>query len=147
MLSPHDISQLTGIDISEIGDVCGRFFVTGDAPQETLERLAAVIQREGLAVEPQRFLSQWRAVDPAAVPTTVTARQIRLWLVSRGVGMAAVEAAIDGIPDATQREMVRVEWEYAPYVERTHPMLAPLAAALGLTEAQVDQGFREAASL
>jgi hypothetical protein len=42
---------------------------------------------------------------------------------------------------------VRVEWEYAPYVERSHAMLVPLAAALGLTEAQVDQAFVEAAGI
>ena len=88
-----------------------------------------------------------RAPDTSPVPDQVSARQIRLWLVAHGVGMAAVEAAIDAIPDATQRDMVRVEWEYAPYVERSHPMLVPLAVALGLSEAQVDQAFREAASL
>lgn len=82
-----------------------------------------------------------------AVPKSVTARQIRLWLVSHGIGLAAVEAAIDAIPEAMQRDMVRVEWEYAPYVERTHAMLVPLAAALGMSEAQVDQAFREAAAL
>ena len=86
------------------------------------------------------------AVSPP-VPQSVTARQIRLWLVSHGVSMSAVDAAIDAIPDATQREMVRVEWEYAPYVERSHPMLGPLAAALGLSEAQVDAAFREAATI
>jgi hypothetical protein len=42
---------------------------------------------------------------------------------------------------------VRVEWEYAPYVERSHSMLIPLAAALGLTEEQVDQAFIEAAGI
>lgn len=88
-----------------------------------------------------------RAPDDLPVPSSVTARQIRLWLVSHGLGLSAVETAIDAIPDATQRDMVRVEWEYAPYVERSHPMLVPLAAALGLSEAQVDQAFREAATL
>lgn len=86
-------------------------------------------------------------IDKARQPQTVSARQIRLWLVARGVSLAAVEAAIDTIPDQTQRDMVRVEWEYAPYVERSHPMLIPLAAALGLDEAAVDQAFREAAAL
>jgi hypothetical protein len=80
-------------------------------------------------------------------PATVSARQIRLWLVAHGVSLAAVDAAIDAIPDALQRDSVRVEWEYAPYVERSHPMLVPLAAALGLTEEQVDQAFVEAATL
>lgn len=90
---------------------------------------------------------QWILPPPPSVPRSVTARQIRLWLVSHGVSLAAVEAAIDGIPDQQQRELVRVEWEYAPYVERSHPMLVPLAAALGLSEAQVDAAFREAATL
>lgn len=81
------------------------------------------------------------------MPQTISARQIRLWLVSNGYTLAQVEQAIDAISDQQQREMVRVEWEYAPYVERSHPMLIPLAAALGLSEAAVDQAFREAAGL
>lgn len=108
---------------------------------------------EGLTPLPARpsEAHQWDGEEwvlpPVPVPESVTARQIRLWLVSHGVSLAAVEAAIDAIPDAQQREMVRVEWEYAPYVERIHPMLVPLAAALGLSEAQVDQAFREAATI
>jgi hypothetical protein len=100
------------------------------------------------AVPDDQLPAGWEmAPDTSPVPESVTARQIRLWLVSHGVSMAAVEAAIDGIPDQTQRDMVRVEWEYAPYVERSHAMLIPLAAALGLDEAAVDAAFREAASL
>jgi len=82
-----------------------------------------------------------------SVPTSVSARQIRLWLLRQGISLASVDAAIDGIPDQLQRDSVRVEWDYAPYVERSHPMLVPLAAALGLTEAQVDQAFVEAAGI
>ena len=82
-----------------------------------------------------------------AVPASVSARQIRLWLIRQGISLAAVDAAIDAIPDQLQRDSVRVEWDYAPYVERTHPMLVPLAAALGLTEQQVDQAFVEAATI
>ena len=89
---------------------------------------------------------QW-ITPPNVVPASVTARQIRLWLVTHGVSLAAVESAIDAISDQQQREMVRVEWEYAPYVERTHPMLTPLAAALGMDEAAVDAAFQEAATL
>jgi len=81
------------------------------------------------------------------VPQSVSARQIRLWMVRNGVSLAAVDAAIDAITDQLQRDSVRVEWDYAPYVERTHPMLVPLAAALGLTEQEVDRAFIEAASI
>jgi hypothetical protein len=89
---------------------------------------------------------EW-VVPPPTVPASVSARQIRLWLVRHGISLAAVDAAIDAIPDQLQRDSVRVEWDYSGYVERTHPMLAPLAAALGLTEAQVDQAFVEAATI
>lgn len=104
---------------------------------------------EGCTAIPESELpAGWeRAPDTSPVPASVTARQIRLWLVSHGVSLAAVESAIDGIADQTQRDSVRVEWEYAPYVERSHPMLVPLASALGLSEEQVDAAFREAASL
>lgn len=40
-----------------------------------------------------------------------------------------------------------VEWEYAPYIERSHPMLVPLAQSLGLTEADIDRAFTEAAGI
>ena len=90
-----------------------------------------------------------QAVEPEspAVPASVSARQIRLWILRQGINLAQVAAAIDAIPDQLQRDSVRVEWDYAPYVERSHPFLIPLAAALGLTEEQVDQAFVEASQL
>jgi hypothetical protein len=87
--------------------------------------------------------NQSRDLTPP-VPESVSARQIRLWLVRHGIPLAQVDAAIDAIPDQLQRDSVRVEWDYAPYVERAHPMLVPLAAALGLAEPQIDQAFIEA---
>jgi len=90
-----------------------------------------------------------QAVEPEmpAVPENVSARQIRLWLIQHGISLSQVETAIDSIQDIMQRDSVRVEWEYAPYVERSHPMLVPLASALGLTEQQVDMAFIEASSI
>ena len=79
--------------------------------------------------------------------TSVSARQIRLWLVSHDIPLTTIEAAIDSISGTVLRESVRVEWEYAPFIQRSHPWLVPLAAALGLDEAAVDQAFREAATL
>lgn len=100
------------------------------------------------AVPDDELPAGWqRAEDEPPVPQSVTARQVRLWLVRHGVQLASVDAAIDTIQDATTRDSVRVEWEYAPYVERSHPWLVPLAQALGLSEAQVDAAFREAASI
>lgn len=90
----------------------------------------------------------WVIPEPIVPPTvTISARQIRIWLIRQGIALATVDAAIAAIPDQMTRETVRVEWEYAPYVERSHPMLIPLAAALGLTEAQVDQAFIDAVTI
>jgi hypothetical protein len=90
--------------------------------------------------------TEWTIPVPP-VPQSVSARQIRLWLIQHGVSLASVEAAINAIPDQQTRDSVQVEWEYAPYVERSHPWLVPLAAALGLDEAGVDAAFREAAGI
>ena len=100
------------------------------------------------AIQDDELPAGWeRAPDSTPVPPQVSARQIRLWLVRNGVPLATVEAAIDSITDQPTRDSVRVEWEYAPYVERTHPWLVPLASALGLDEANIDAAFREAAVL
>ena len=86
---------------------------------------------------------EWILINPA-VPESVSARQIRLWLINNGFQLIQVEQAINNIQDPISRETVKIEWEYAPYVERSHPMLIPLAQALGLTENQVDQAFIQA---
>lgn len=100
------------------------------------------------AVPDDELPAGWQyAPDSSPVPSQVSSRQIRLWLVKNGFGLSAIETAINAIPDQSTRESVRVEWEYAPYVERSHPWLVPLASALGLDEAAVNQAFREASAL
>jgi hypothetical protein len=78
------------------------------------------------------------------IPQTISARQIRLWLINHNFSLSQIELAINNIEDLLIRETVRIEWEYAPYVERSHPWLMPLAQSLGLNEEQIDQAFREA---
>lgn len=93
--------------------------------------------------------AQWIAgawVIPAPeVPASVSPRQLRIWLVTHGVSLESVAAAIAAIPDDTQRQIAQIEWEFSPYYERNHQMLQSIASSLGLTEAQVDDAFREAA--
>jgi len=89
---------------------------------------------------------EW-AADSSPAPQQVSARQIRLWLVRNGIPLATVEEAIDSIMDQPTRDAIRVEWEYAPYIERSHQWLVPLAQVLGLDEAAVDAAFREASAL
>jgi hypothetical protein len=89
--------------------------------------------------------AEWQA-PVAAVPPAVTMRQARLALLGAGL-LDDVEAAIDAIPDATQRAAARITWDHSQEVQRTNGLVVQLATALGLTEAQIDALFVEAATL
>jgi hypothetical protein len=77
----------------------------------------------------------------AAIPDVVSMRQARLALLAAGL-LDSVEAAIAAAPPAA-----RIEWEYAADVRRDYGLVLMLAAALGLTEQQLDDLFVTAASL
>lgn len=81
----------------------------------------------------------------STVPSSITMRQARLALL--GVGLLDdVEAAIAALP-SPQKEAARIQWEYSQEVQRHHGLVASLAPALGMTEAQTDALFLEAAKL
>lgn len=84
---------------------------------------------------------------PQTIPQTISARQVRIWLIQHGISLSTVDAAIETIEDITLKEITKAEWEYAPYIERNHPMLVPLAGALGLTQEQLDIAFIEAQNI
>lgn len=75
------------------------------------------------------------------VPDKISARQIRLWLIQNGHDLSIVQEAINNIEDENLRKATLVEWEYAPYVERSHPMVDAIAQTLGLTSADIDNAF------
>jgi hypothetical protein len=104
---------------------------------------------EGFVLVPDDELPEnYERIDTAIpIPDTISARQIRLWLVQHNISLSTIEETINSISDAITRETVRVEWEYAPYVERKHPWLEPLGSALGLTSQDIDRVFIEASQL
>lgn len=75
----------------------------------------------------------------ARVPAQVTMRQARLALLQYGV-LAQVNAALAAMPGA-EGEAARIEWEYAQEVRRDAPLVAGMAQALWLTEADLDSLF------
>lgn len=83
---------------------------------------------------------------PATMPT-LTARQLRLSLLSIGITPAAVDTAISQIVDPQARAAAQIEWEYSSTYERNHPLVATLGATLGLTPAQVDAAWQQAAAI
>jgi len=83
---------------------------------------------------------------PAAVPESLTAVQIRLWLVAHGITLEQVDSAIAALPDET-REATRIEWEYSTTIHRASSTLVAMAAAFGMDQADIDAAFTEAAGL
>lgn len=106
-----------------------------DAPAEfDLARMAEYVIENGAAIIP-----------PPPIPTAVTMRQARLALLQANL-LTQVNNAIAAMPGPAG-EAVRIEWEYAQGLDRNHALVQALIPALGLTEAQVDALFTEAAKL
>lgn len=127
--------------------LCGVYAIKSDSPpqppnttEDELER-TVVVENDGVTIT-----RVW-VENPVIVPNSVSARQIRLWLINHQISLQSIDQAINNIEDPILREVTKVEWEFAPYVERTHPMINALGAILGLTPEQIDQAFITASAL
>lgn len=93
---------------------------------------------EGNAAEPYEPPS-------LGVPLSVTKRQAKQALLLAGK-LAEVEAALAGMP-GLEGELARIEWNDSQTVERERPLTQQLGAAIGLSDAEIDQLFISAATL
>lgn len=84
---------------------------------------------------------------PAPVPEQVTNAQAREALIRSGITIASVDAAIQAIPDATEREIAHTQWEYRQTIRRGSELVVSLGHDLGLNAEQIDDLFRFAATL
>ena len=82
---------------------------------------------------------------PVVIPQSVTMRQARLALLQSGM-LTQVNTAVANMPGAAG-DAARIEWEFSSTVERNRPLVQSLTGALGLTESQLDDLFRLAATL
>lgn len=80
-----------------------------------------------------------------AVPT-INQRQIRLWLLGKGIVEDQVLKLINGLSDP-DKSIASIEWEYADTFLHDHPFVQTLGQSIGLTPEDIEQGFREAAKL
>lgn len=97
--------------------------------------------------EPQPTAEQLAAVVIPDAVLTLTARQVRLWLLAHGIGDAAVRANITAIPDDTQRAAALIEWEYSVAVHSDHPLVVSIGTTLGLSAEQLRAAFTAGALL
>lgn len=82
-------------------------------------------------------------VAPAPAPITVTPWQARAALAGAGK-LAAVEAAVEALGVS---HPAYIAWHYAERIRRDSPLIAALAPALNLTDAELDALFANAATL
>ena len=144
-----DGTLVQGLNIADAvtQKACGILPVLSDTPSQPEGYLEDLSQRV-ISVEENgvNIIRTWVIIQPV-VPSTISARQIRLWLIDNNITLSSVDSAISTISDPVLREKTQVEWEFAPYVERNHPMINTLGSILGLNSTQIDQAFIEASVL
>ena len=111
-------------------------------PGEGVVMIPSEIAGPGWAHDASGFHPPPSVEDVADVPVQIALWQARAVLERRGL-LAAANSAVTLAGD----EVLRAVWEYGNVISRSSPGLAALANALGLSGADVDELFREAASL
>lgn len=102
---------------------------------------------EGCTAVPESELPPaWQRAQSGAIPS-LTQRQLRRWLITSGIPLAAVQAQITAIKDPKARDLAQVDWDCAQTYERGYPLVEAVGGALGLTAAQLDAAFLEASQL
>ncbi len=81
------------------------------------------------------------------VPAEVTMAQAVIALSRAGISETAVDAVIDAMPAGQAQTEARAWWRRSNAVQRHHPTVVTLAAALGLSDAQLDALFIAAAQV
>ena len=110
------------------GRVCGYASPSG-APSE---EIAAEEIADAIANPPPEVVP---------VPASVTRRQLFLWLNGLGITRAALRTQLAG------NEAALIELEEATEFQRAHPLVTQLGQTLGLSSTQIDDAFRNAATL
>lgn len=93
----------------------------------------------------KQFNPEWEPELPP-VPHQVTRRQA-LTVVSLGGYLPQIEAALAAIEDPTQKTVAEIFWKESLHFERDNPVLNQLAGAIGMTQDDLDNLFRQAVSL
>lgn len=84
---------------------------------------------------------------PASVPASVSMAQARIALARAGVSESTVDSLIEALPDGLTKTEARIWWQRSNEVQRAHPVVALMAPALGLDTEELDNLFREAATV
>ena len=111
-----------------------------------MKKMVNGVEVEMSTEEAAAFVAQ-QAADAAivVVPQEVTMRQARQALILAGK-LDTINQALQGM-QGTPGELARAEWEYSITVQRNRPLVLSLGAALGMSSADLDALFVQAATL
>jgi len=123
----------------------------GDVGDECVLSSDAVLRwnRSELQPTPEEIEAAYPAAQAAAARAAIpaiTRAQAKAALIVTGM-ISLVQPAIDAIEDPLQRALAQNDWDERLHFERNNPTLAAMAAALGMTDAQLDDLFALAATL
>ncbi len=145
----EDGTLVQGLDLADAETVkaCGILPIKSDTPEMPENSYEDVSQRNIVIEDDGVIVTRVWLSNPIIIPSSISARQVRLWLIDNNIDLNNVTNIINTIEDPILRQKTLVEWEYAPYIERNHPLIETLGASLGLTPEQIDQGFITASQL
>jgi hypothetical protein len=110
-----------------------------------LYKVVKGVQVEMNPVEAAEFLASQNVPDPA--PTIISPRQARRQLRNWGIAKAQIQDFFAQITDEDARESAEEDWEYATEIHRDNPLIVAFGQHLGKSPQEMDEFFRQAATL
>ena len=128
-------------------DANGNHFVVPDAPAGYTRKDAQEVPAPPSA-DHRWLMGAWRVPDPKPVPVprSVMRSQGKAALIQAGLWQSVLEY-VGSLADPTERALADVALNDTLTWDRASPFLNGAADALGLTSAQLDDLFREAAAI
>lgn len=145
---------ITSNSVSMTGDTARQFLRLSFAMRQLGRGLimqpgGSYIPADGLPLPSEEQISSAVAAAEQARLRThlpgITARQLRLWLHGAGL-LEQIPTLIAALPEP-QRTTAQIEWEFSSDYQRDHPLVTQLGAALGMTSADMDLAWKQAAGL
>ena len=118
-----------------LSEILGKRVVMSGEDYVFFENLEKVSQDK---IDEAMILKEQKEKD-LSVPTSITARQVRLALLQVGK-LNDVATAINSL-ESPVKEQIQIEWEYATEIYRNHNFIKTLGASLGLDKVALDELF------
>ena len=133
------VSNKNGVEVHQLTIADNEISIT-PAFNGITELLSGITDKQQILNALSQFNPEyvWAVTYETPPVKPLTRRQFRLALVMNSYNLADIEAVINSIEDATQRQITLIEWQDGTTFERDSQNLIAMAAMLDLSKAQVD---------